>query len=274
MIPFLVGAAASLLPAIVSSLIGSKNERQAREEAAPQYDAMVTQLVGRGMPRSQAQEHADEQIKGAVQEKMGEGAIPPWLELALSIPAGLAGGALAGAAMKGVAKGGLKAALGMGAKAEAGAVGKAATAEAQGAAAVEKAANTATKGVPDAFLSKGELPSIPDLKEDPGILTPFGPKPAPRTMTPPSEDFMEHSMPDKRGRFDSIAPEFNELAAEEAPLVHELAQSRISTPVGPRVSNYPERTAIDAALRKRRLESELVKPFHMNTTQGGVEIEL
>jgi len=105
MIPVIAGIAAGLLPSVVSALFGAKNEKQAREAVAPQYDAMVSQYVGRGMNRQDASAKADEDIKGAVSEKMGEGAIPPWLELALSVPAYFAGAGLAKAGMKAAGKG-------------------------------------------------------------------------------------------------------------------------------------------------------------------------
>lgn len=200
MIPIIAGVAASMLPSVVSALFGSKNEKQAREAVAPQYEAMVAQMVGGGMPRAQAQQEADQQIQGAVREKMGEGAIPPWLELALSVPAYFAGAGLAKAGLKAAGKG----------------IGKLAGAEVTAAkGAIPEGPKTITgqgkqiatgEGDPTKFSAgsaegagrtKGELPNIP---EDTGLRSPYGPRPAMKPRgTPIGEDMEPQSMPGKTG---------------------------------------------------------------------------
>lgn len=88
----------SILPGIISALAGSKTPEQARAAVAPEYDALVNQLVGRGITRQQAEEQANEQIQGAVAEKLQEGALPGWAEGLLSVAGGI-GGWMAGAKM-------------------------------------------------------------------------------------------------------------------------------------------------------------------------------
>lgn len=240
---------ASLLPGVISALAGSKNEAEARHEVAPQYNAMVAQLVGRGIPRAQAMEHADEAIKGAVSEKMSEGALPGWAEGLLSIAGGI-GGWAAGAKL--AARGAAKLAGAAGEKALAGAatknIGKAATGEAQGAAAAEKAANTATKGAPDAALSKDELPAVEDPPQ--GLITPFGPKPLPRKMTPIESEFAEHSLQGPTG-----IKEIDELPNEAAETLMRkpgVAERGFSvSPVGPSGGVAPM-SADEAAFHEAR----------------------
>lgn len=215
MIPVIAGVAASLLPSVVSALMGSKSEKQAREAVAPQYDAMVTQMVGRGISRAQAEERADEQIKSAVSEKMGEGAIPPWLEMALSVPAYFAGAGIAKAGLKAAGKG----------------IGKLAGAESAAAkGAIPEGPKTivgqgkqvaAGSGDPTKFepgsasaetigRTKGELPAVDDPPQ--GIISPFGPRLAPRPRgTPIDNEFAEHSLQGKTG-----ITEMDELPNEAA----------------------------------------------------------
>ena len=159
--PWTLGILGGILPSIVSALAGSKTPEEARAAIEPQHNAMVTQLVGRGMRRSEAIEQADEALKGALADKMDEGAVPPWADMVMSVAGGIGGGALGSKLAKGAVKGATKS------------IGKAATAEAADAAAVQKGNHAATKGVrevPDAAYAarKGEINAANKAAADAG----------------------------------------------------------------------------------------------------------
>lgn len=95
-LPLALSIAGGVLPGVISAIAGSKTPEQARKAVKPQWDAMVAQLIGRGMPRAAAEAQAEEAIQGAVAEKMQEGALPGWAEALLGVAGGV-GGWMAGA---------------------------------------------------------------------------------------------------------------------------------------------------------------------------------
>ena len=153
-LPLVLSIAGGLLPSIISAIAGSKTQAQARVAVQPEYDAMVSQLIGRGMKRAEAEAEADNAIQGEVASKMQEGALPGWAEGLLGVAGGI-GGWAAGAklAARGAAK----------------ALGKDATKEvAESAAPAAPAAPAATSTrpppVPDAH--KRDVPSRAKMAEN------------------------------------------------------------------------------------------------------------
>lgn len=90
-LPLILSTVASVLPSIISALIGSPTEDEAKAKVAPERDAMVDRIAGTGMERSQAEKLADELITSRVHEEMNKGGIPPWLEGAAAVAGGLGG---------------------------------------------------------------------------------------------------------------------------------------------------------------------------------------
>ena len=90
-LPLVLSIAGGLLPSIISAIAGSKTQAQARVAVQPEYDAMVSQMIGRGMKRAEAEAEADNAIQGEVASKMQEGALPSWAENLLTIAGGLGG---------------------------------------------------------------------------------------------------------------------------------------------------------------------------------------
>jgi len=90
-LPLILAGVGGMLPGIISAIAGSKTQEQARVAVQPEYDAMVTQMIGRGMKRAEAEAEADNAIQGEVASKMQEGALPPWAENLLTIAGGLGG---------------------------------------------------------------------------------------------------------------------------------------------------------------------------------------
>lgn len=92
----------SMIPGIVSSLAGAKTEEQARQAVKPQYEAMVSQMIGRGLPRREAEAQAEEAIAGELAKQRTSGALPGWAEALLGVAGGI-GGWMAGAKLAGKA---------------------------------------------------------------------------------------------------------------------------------------------------------------------------
>jgi len=144
-LPLILAGVGGMLPGIISAIAGSKTQEQARVAVQPEYDAMVTQMIGRGMKRAEAEAEADNAIQGEVASKMQEGALPGWAEGLLGVAGGI-GGWAAGAklAARGAAK----------------ALGKNATKEV-----AESAATSARPpNVPDAY--KRDVPSRAKMAEN------------------------------------------------------------------------------------------------------------
>lgn len=196
---------AGMMPGIISSLAGAKTESEARTAVKPQYDAMVAQLVGRGMPRSEASAQADEAIKAEVQKSMSEGALPGWAEALLGVAGGI-GGWAAGAKL--AAKG---------AKAVAGKVAEAAPKK-LGPKVTYKAADKSGQDLPAGNALDDFHPTEAPVTVEPPLRKPFAmlaPRSATRegTLVPPDGGTMKMS-PDEvafylrkeRGRATPQAP--------------------------------------------------------------------
>jgi hypothetical protein len=89
--PAVLSTIAGALPSIISALVGSPTEAQAKAKVAPEREEMIRTLINGGLKASRSEAIADELIAGKVREEMNKGGVPPWLEGALSI-----GGALGG----------------------------------------------------------------------------------------------------------------------------------------------------------------------------------
>jgi hypothetical protein len=102
--PWVLGGVGSLLggtlPNMISSILGSKTEDEARSALAPQREAAIARLMGMGMPRLQATQHVDDSLKGEIEKKMNEGALPGWAVAGLGL-LGTIGGGMAGAKLAG-----------------------------------------------------------------------------------------------------------------------------------------------------------------------------
>jgi hypothetical protein len=85
---------APFIPDIFNAIAGSDDAASARQKLAPRVNDMVTQMIGRGMSRSEAMAAVEEGIQGAVQEATGKKLLPAWANDAASM-AGLVGGGLA-----------------------------------------------------------------------------------------------------------------------------------------------------------------------------------
>lgn len=89
-LPWILSAVGSILPSVISSLAGAKSPSEAKTAMAPHRSALITQAIGRGMRRDEAEAQVDQELSGALEEEMSKGAIPGWAELGL----GVAGAAL------------------------------------------------------------------------------------------------------------------------------------------------------------------------------------
>src|SRR3954467_10690357 len=106
--PWTLGILGSVLPSVISALAGSKTPEEARAAIEPQHNAMVTQLIRRGMRRDEAIAQADEALKGALADKAQDGSVPPWADAVMSVAGGIGGGALGAKLAKGAVKGAMQ----------------------------------------------------------------------------------------------------------------------------------------------------------------------
>lgn len=143
------GLAGSFIPGIIDALVSSKSKEEAAQALAPMRQSKIAELVGRGVRRDEASAQVDEEMQSAVQEEMQKGSLPAWAEMALGLVGGIAGAKLG-------SKLGKKPMV--------------------------KADAPEVKAEAPIAKTKGELPAVDDPPQ--GIVSPFGPKPAPRKGTP------------------------------------------------------------------------------------------
>ena len=166
-IPTILSIIGGIAPSIISAIAGSKSESEAREILKPEYESMVGRAISAGMGRADAEASVAEEFQRKLQETMGEGAIPGWMEAVL----GVAGGGLGYAAGKALTKGGTKL------------IGKAATAAPDGP--FPKLASSPAADVAERGLTAPSAP-IRTLDAD-EIVSPF---PRSRRLAAPSREPM------------------------------------------------------------------------------------
>lgn len=110
-LPLIAGFAGSFLPGIIDALASSRTKEEAAAILAPEIQAKVAELVGRGMRRDEAEAQVTEGMQGEIQAKMQEGSLPAWAEMGLGLVSGLGAGALAAKLGKTAVKGAVSAAV-------------------------------------------------------------------------------------------------------------------------------------------------------------------